>query len=166
MRRFDLAPLYSSTIGFDRLLSLLGERDATAANPAYPPYNIERTSENEYRITLAVAGFSKDEISIESRENTLVITGSKTDETENTGKDDNVFLFKGIAARAFERSFQLADYVSVRSASLENGLLHVDLLREIPEAAKPKRIPVQSATDTAARTKKRSEGNPQNAIAA
>ena len=137
MRTFDLAPLYRSTIGFDRLFSML---DGFEAAPGYPPYNIERTGENDYRITLAVAGFSENELSIEARENTLTIKGVK--QAQEAQKDE--VLYQGIAARAFERVFQLADHVIVKSAKLENGLLHVDLVREIPEAKKPRQIPIDT----------------------
>ena len=135
MRTFDLAPLYRSTVGFDRLFSML---DGFEAAPGYPPYNIERTSENDYRITVAVAGFGESELSIEAKENTLTIKGEKQVKEENNGE----VLYQGIAARAFERAFQLADYVQVKGASLENGLLHVDLVREIPEAKKPRQIAI------------------------
>jgi molecular chaperone IbpA len=135
MRTFDLAPLYRSTVGFDRLFSML---DGFEAAPGYPPYNIERTAENEYRITVAVAGFGENELSIESKENTLTIKGSKQATEEQNGE----VLYQGIAARAFERVFQLADYVQVKAAAVENGLLHVDLVREIPEAKKPRQIPI------------------------
>ena len=136
MRTFDLAPLYRSTIGFDRLFSMLDGFDAA---PGYPPYNIERTGENDYRITVAVAGFAEPEINIEVKENTLTIRGDKQTKTdEHTGET----LYQGIAARAFERVFQLADYVHVKGAALENGLLHVDLVREIPEAKKPRQIQI------------------------
>jgi molecular chaperone IbpA len=140
MRSFDLTPLYRSTVGFDRVFSLLdsfGGPDGTT--PAYPPYNIERTGENAYRISVAVAGFTNDELNIEAKENTLTIRGEKqVNEKEEKGE----VLYQGIAARAFERRFQLADHVEVRGASLENGLLHVDLVREIPEAKKPRQIPI------------------------
>jgi molecular chaperone IbpA len=135
MRTFDLAPLYRSTVGFDRLFSML---DGFEAAPGYPPYNIERTGENDYRITVAVAGFGENELSLESKENTLTIKGEKQVKDEQNGE----VLYQGIAARAFERVFQLADYVQVKSASVENGLLHVDLVREIPEAKKPRSIPI------------------------
>ena len=137
MRTFDLTPLHSSTIGFDRIFSLLNDRADTA--PTYPPYNIEKTGENTYRISLAVAGFDESELSIESRENTLTIRGAKKNSDEGS---KGQYLFRGIAARTFERRFQLADYVSAGAAALENGLLHVDLVREVPEAAKPKLIPI------------------------
>ncbi len=135
MRTFDLAPLYRSTVGFDRLFSML---DGFEAAPGYPPYNIERTGENDYRITVAVAGFGENELSIEAKENTLTIKGNKQGKEEQNG---NV-LYQGIAARAFERIFQLADHVQVKNAALENGLLHVDLVREIPEAKKSRQIPI------------------------
>ena len=135
MRPFDLAPLYRSTVGFDRLFSML---DGFEAAPGYPPYNIERTGENDYRITVAVAGFAENELSLEVKENTLTIKGEKQVKEENEGE----VLYQGIAARAFERVFQLADHVQVKNAALENGLLHVDLVREIPEAKKPRQIPI------------------------
>ena len=138
MRHFDLSPLYRSTVGFDRLFSLLDQATAAETAPSYPPYNIERTAENAYRITVAVSGFSKDELSIVAKENTLTIKGEKV-ANENS---KNEVLYRGIAARAFERAFQLADFVQVKNASLENGLLHVDLVREIPEAKKPRSIPI------------------------
>ena len=134
MRTFDLAPLYRSTVGFERLFSMLDGFDAA---PGYPPYNIERTGENDYRITVAVAGFGESELSIVSKENTLTIKGEKIKQ-DNNGE----VLYQGIAARAFERAFQLADYVQVKGANLENGLLHVDLVREIPEAKKPRQIAI------------------------
>ena len=115
MRTFDLAPLYRSTVGFDRLFSML---DGFEAAPGYPPYNIERTGENDYRVTVAVAGFGENELSIEAKENTLTIKGTKQAKEEQNGE----VLYQGIAARAFERVFQLADHVQVKNASLENGL--------------------------------------------
>ena len=136
MRTFDLAPLYRSTVGFDRLFSML---DGFESTPGYPPYNIERTGENDYRITVAVAGFSENDLSIEAKENTLTIKGSKQDKEEQKTSE---VLYQGIAARTFERVFQLADFVQVKGATLENGLLHVDLVREIPEAKKPRQIPI------------------------
>jgi molecular chaperone IbpA len=137
MRTFDLAPLYRSTVGFDRLFSMM---DGFEAAPGYPPYNIERTGENDYRVTVAVAGFSENELSIEVKENTLTIKGAKQTKEEQNGD----VLYQGIAARAFERVFQLADHVQVKAAALENGLLHVDLVREIPEAKKPRQIPISN----------------------
>ena len=137
MRTFDLTPLYRSTVGFDRLFSMLD--DGFEAAPGYPPYNIERTGDNAYRISVAVAGFAENELSIEAKENTLTIRGGKEAKDE---KNHGEVLYQGIAARAFERVFQLADYVQVKGASLQNGLLHVDLEREIPEAKKPRQIPI------------------------
>ena len=139
MRTFDLAPLYRSTVGFDRLFSLLDQVAGVDGAPGYPPYNIERTGENTYRVTLAVAGFSEADLSIEAKEDTLTIRGEK--QVKDTEKSGEV-LYQGIAARAFERRFQLADHVQVKGASLENGLLHVDLVREIPEAKKPRQIAI------------------------
>ena len=137
MRTFDLAPLYRSTVGFDRLFDLFDQAGHDSA-PGYPPYNIERTGENDYRVSVAVAGFSEADLSIEAKENTLTIKGEKQVKQDNAGE----VLYQGIAARAFERQFQLADYVQVKGASLENGLLHVDLVREIPEAKKPRQIAI------------------------
>jgi molecular chaperone IbpA len=140
MRTFDLTPLYRSTVGFDHLFSLLDSFGSVdSGNPAYPPYNIERTGENAYRISVAVAGFTDSELNIEVKENTLSIRGEKTAEKK---EQDNELLYQGIAARAFERRFQLADHVEVRGAILENGLLHVDLVREIPESKKPRQIAI------------------------
>jgi molecular chaperone IbpA len=141
MRQFDLSPLYRSTVGFDRLFNMIDQAAGFEAAPTYPPYNIERTGENAYRITLAVAGFSERELSIETKENTLTVRGSKeaAGEERQTARE---VLYQGIAARAFERRFQLADYVQVKGASLENGLLHIDLVREVPEAQKPRQIPI------------------------
>jgi molecular chaperone IbpA len=138
MRTFDLAPLYRSTVGFDRLFSMLDGAGFDSAAPTYPPYNIERTGENAYRISIAVAGFGEGDLTIEAKENTLTVTGEKQEKGENQGE----VLYQGIAARAFERRFQLADYVQVSGAQLANGLLHVDLVREIPEAKKPRQIPI------------------------
>jgi molecular chaperone IbpA len=143
MRTFDFAPLYRSTVGFDRMFSMLDQFDSVEDSVSnYPPYNIERTGENAYRISVAVAGFTDADLSIEIKENRLAIRGEKQTSEEETGD----VLYQGIAARAFERSFQLADYVEVRGASLENGLLHVDLVREIPEAMKPRTIPIASSS--------------------
>jgi molecular chaperone IbpA len=142
MRTFDFAPLYRSTVGFDRLFSMFDQLDGVEGLSNYPPYDIERTGENAYRISVAVAGFT-DALSIETKENRLAIRGEKqTDADEKTAE----VLYQGIAARTFERSFQLADYVKVKGASLQNGLLHVDLVREIPEAMKPRSIPIASSS--------------------
>jgi len=140
MRNFDLSPLYRSTVGFDRVFGMLDSLgNFEGANPAYPPYNIERTGENAYRVTLAVAGFGEADINIEVKEGTLTVSGSKQESNDTAGKE---VLYRGIAARSFERRFQLADHVEVRGATLENGLLHVDLVREIPEAMKPRTIAI------------------------
>ena len=146
MRTFDLSPFYRSTVGFDRLFSLL-DQAASDGSPGYPPYNIERTGENAYRISVAVSGFSQGELSIVAKENTLTIRGEKS--ANENGKDKSEVLYRGIAARAFERVFQLADFVIVKNASLENGLLHVDLVREIPETKKPRNIPISTSTQAA-----------------
>jgi molecular chaperone IbpA len=138
MRQFDLAPLYRNTVGFDRLFSMLDQLVGVESAPTYPPYNIERTGENAYRISVAVAGFTDADLAIEVKENTLSIRGEKKQSEERQGD----VLYQGIAARTFERRFQLADGVQVTGAALENGLLHVDLVREIPEAKKPKLIPI------------------------
>jgi molecular chaperone IbpA len=146
MLNYDLAPFYRSTVGFDRLFSMLdrvagGEQNA----PTYPPYNIERTGENAYRITLAVAGFADNELSVETRENTLTVRGTKEAGQQDEKRD---LLYQGIAARAFERRFQLADHVVVTGAASENGLLHIDLVREVPEAQKPRTIAINKGART------------------
>ena len=140
MRSYDLSPLYRSTVGFDRLFTLLNQVGGVDSAPGYPPYNIERTDENSYRISIAVAGFGPTDLAIETRENTLSVRGSK--ETADKGESKLEVLHQGIAARAFERRFQLADHVKVTAANLENGLLHIDLVREVPEAQKPRTIPI------------------------
>ena len=143
MRTFNFAPFYRSTVGFDRLFSTLDQLGGVEGSaPSYPPYNIERNGENAFRISVAVAGFTDADLSIEAKENTLTIRGEKqTDDEETSGE----VLYKGIAERTFERRFQLADHVVVKSARLENGLLHVDLVRELPEAMKPRTIPIASS---------------------
>ncbi|MGL5114051.1 MAG: Hsp20 family protein [Beijerinckiaceae bacterium] len=139
MRHFDLAPLHRSTIGFDRLFTLLDQaagHDREAQ--AYPPYNIERTGENDYRITIAVAGFGESELAIETAENALTVKGEKAPAADGAPS----VLYQGIAGRGFQRRFHLADHVLVTGARLENGLLHVELTRELPEAMKPRVIPI------------------------
>ena len=136
MRHFDLTPLYKSTIGFDRFASLIDSGFDNDAN-GFPPYDIERLGDNEYRIAMAVAGFSEDELDIELKENNLTIKGNKKADSEERN-----FLHRGIAARNFERRFKIADYVEVRTADLTNGLLNVDLVREITEAMKPRTIKI------------------------
>jgi molecular chaperone IbpA len=142
MRAFDLSPLFRSTVGFDRLFDLLDTTGQYDATQAYPPYNIERTDETHYRITLAVAGFGEKDLSVEVREGVLSVHG-KRDESERTEKSG--YLYQGIAGRAFDRRFQLAENVEVRGAKLENGLLHVDLERIVPEEQKPRRIQINAA---------------------
>ena len=143
MRTFDFAPFYRSTVGFDRLFSTLDQLVGMEGSASgYPPYDIERTGENAYRISVAVAGFTDADVSIEVKENTLTVRGEKQMNNEETTGE---VLYRGIAARNFERSFQLADHVEVIGASVENGLLHVDLVREIPEAMKPRVIPIMSS---------------------
>src|ERR1700680_1284774 len=138
MDRFDFSPLFRSTIGFDRLTRMVDAATrADSASLAYPPYNIEKTGEDAYRLTMAVAGFSEDELDITVQENTLLVTGkAKKDE------DENRYLHRGIARRAFERRFSLADHIKVVGASVANCMLHVDLVREVPEAAKPRKVQI------------------------
>ncbi len=136
MRTFDLAPLYRSTVGFDRVFDLL-DTVGKAETGGYPPYNIERLDEDDYRITLAVAGFSEEELDVELHENTLTVTGSRGEADEG-----RTFLYQGIAGRSFQRRFQLAEHVKVAGASLVNGLLNIELQREIPESAKPRKISI------------------------
>lgn len=141
MRNFDLSPLYRSSIGFDRMANILDSLSTTEQNqPSYPPYNIELTGEDKYRISMAVAGFAEDELGIEVEENKLTITGKK-----EVSKEEKTYLHQGIAARNFERRFQLADHVRVEHAQIENGLLHIDLRREIPEAMKPRTIAISKS---------------------
>ncbi|TPW31110.1 Hsp20 family protein [Martelella alba] len=148
MRNVDFSPLYRSTVGFDRLFNLLDTMGQPDQSPAYPPYNIERTGENAYRISMAVAGFGENELSIEAHANVLTVKGEKLEE-EDEGSE---YLYRGIAKRAFERRFQLADHMEVRGASLKNGLLHVELLRNIPEAMKPRRIAIETSAGEGMKT--------------
>lgn len=137
MSRFDLSPLYRTAIGFDRLASMMENASNSSSNNGYPPYNIELLSEDHYRISMAVAGFAQADLEITSHENTLTVKGTK----EQPEVQRN-YLYQGIAERGFERRFQLADHVKVTGADMENGLLHIDLVREVPEAAKPKNIAI------------------------
>lgn len=141
MRSFDLSPLFRSTVGFDRLSRLM---DAATrlddSAPSYPPYNIERTGDDTYRITMAVAGFGESDLAIKTQDNQLVISGKLAKED-----DEASYLHRGIAGRAFERRFTLADHIRVSGASLVNGLLHVELLREVPEAMKPRQVKINTA---------------------
>jgi molecular chaperone IbpA len=139
MTTLDFSPLFRSTVGFDRISRLMDSALREEAG-GYPPYNIEALDENAYRVTLAVAGFSPDDLTITTQENTLVVTGKI-----KNGEDKANFLYRGIAGRAFERRFQLADYIKVSGAQLVNGLLHIDLVREVPEAMKPRTIKIEGA---------------------
>ncbi len=139
MRHVDFSPLYRSTVGFDRLFNMIDSLAQPEGGQSYPPYNIEKTGEDAYRISMAVAGFAEDEISIEAHRNVLTIKGERGQETESDGAE---LLYRGIASRSFERRFQLADHVDVVGAALKNGLLHIDLKRNIPEELKPRKIAI------------------------
>lgn len=146
MRTFDLAPLYRATVGFDQIADMMDRlisSDAGASN--YPPYNIEKTGDDGWRISIAVAGFAAPDLNVELRENALIVTGHKTDDQE-----ERHFLHRGIATRAFERRFTLADHVRVSGASHEDGMLHIDLVREVPEALKPRRIEITNGSNSPA----------------
>ena len=150
MRNYDLTPLYRSTVGFDRLANMLDKvMAADLPSPTYPPYNIEKTGDDDYRITIAVAGFGEDDLNIEIKDAQLTVKAGKRETDE---KDAPVFLHRGIAERGFERRFQLADHVRVSGAALDNGLLHVDLVREVPEALKPRTIAISSPKKTKRKT--------------
>ena len=140
MRNFDFSPFYRSSVGFDRLFDLLDSTASEAVNQSYPPYNIERTGEAAYRISVAVAGFEQSELEVEVHNNTLAIRGKKQDKTEA-----GAFLHRGIATRNFERRFELADHVIVQGADIENGLLNIDLVREVPEALRPRTVEIQTS---------------------
>lgn len=145
MRRFDFAPLNRATIGFDQIADLMDRALSNdVGQPSYPPYNIEKTADDAYRISIAVAGFSESDLTVEVKENALVISARKGEEPEGRS-----FLHRGIATRAFERRFTLADHVRVTGASHADGMLHIDLHREVPEALKPRRIEISSAAATA-----------------
>ena len=141
MRPIDFAPLYRSTVGFDRLFDLLDSvTGLDQASPGYPPYNIERLGDNEYRISMAVAGFSQDELRVDVKEQALTIAGAR-----KPGEKERQYLHRGIAARNFERRFQLADHVEVKGADIQDGLLHIVLVRNVPERLKPRTIAIGSA---------------------
>ena len=142
MTTFDFSPLFRTSVGYDRLASLLNAAHRVEPGGGYPPYNIETAGEDRYRITMAVAGFSEDELSITSEHNKLFVKGEKAEEEET---EESRFLYRGIATRSFERRFNLADHVRVSDARLDNGLLHIELEREVPEAMKPKTIEIQSS---------------------
>ncbi|MEM7653314.1 MAG: Hsp20 family protein [Pseudomonadota bacterium] len=140
MRTLDLSPLFRSTVGYDRMMRMLDNAQSDLSAPSYPPYNIVKNGDDAYAITMAVAGFSDDELDVTVHENKLVVTGqSKAEPSES-----EQVLHRGIANRAFERRFDLADHIKVRDARLENGLLHIDLVREVPEALKPRKIAINS----------------------
>ncbi len=141
MRTFDMTPLFRNSVGFDRMVRLL---DGVAADqtPTYPPYNIEKVEEDSYRITMTVAGFAEADLDVQMKDNQLTVTG-RVEKSENDNKDKQ-YLHRGIAERAFERRFNLADHIKVAGADLVNGLLHIDLLREVPEAMKPRTIAINS----------------------
>jgi molecular chaperone IbpA len=147
MRTYDFAPLWRSTIGFDRLFDLLDETQR-ASEDNYPPYNIERLAEDRYQISLALAGFSPDEIAITAEQNVLTVEGRKAE------KEQHEYLYQGISARPFKRQFNLADYVQVKGAAFDNGLLRIELYREIPEAMKPRHIEIGGVAPTAQITQK------------
>ena len=142
MTTFDFSPLYRTSVGFDRLASMMSSATRQDQGNSYPPYNIRTTGEDYYQITMAVAGFSEDDIDITTEQNRLLVIGNRADEAEEQGE----YLHRGIATRSFERRFNLADHVKVISASLENGLLHIDLERELPEAMKPRTIKIGRST--------------------
>jgi Molecular chaperone (small heat shock protein) len=145
MRTFDPTPLFRASVGFDRMADLMDRvLAAEPVQPTYPPYNIEKTDENAYRISVAVAGFSADELSVEMKENGLTVSGRKAEDSA-----ERTYLHRGIATRAFERRFHLADHVRVSGATHADGMLHIDLVREIPEALKPRRIEIASAKSNA-----------------
>ena len=141
MRTLDFAPLWRSTVGFDRLFNMLDQSMRLSPEDSYPPYNIERTGENEYQIALALAGFSPEDVTITAEQNVLTVEGAKT------AKGEHEYLYHGISARPFRRIFNLADYVQVKGATFDNGLLRIDLVRELPEAMKPRRIAIGGAND-------------------
>lgn len=138
MTTFDFTPLYRTSVGFDRLASLLNSATRQDQGNSYPPYNIRTMGEDHYQITMAVAGFSEEDLDISTEQNRLVVTGQRSEEAD----DESEYLHRGIATRSFERRFNLADHVRVVAASLENGLLHIDLERELPEAMKPRTIAI------------------------
>ena len=143
MTTFDLSPLFRTAIGFDRMARLIDTAQDAASAPAYPPYNIAKTGENAYRLTMAVAGFGQDDLEITVRDNQLIVAGKVKDEAAGE------LLYRGIAGRAFERRFALADHIVVDGADLQNGLLHVALKRVVPEALKPRRVAISGAQPTA-----------------
>jgi molecular chaperone IbpA len=158
MRTYDLSPYYRSSVGFDRMLDLLGAPQRPEADETWPPYDIERQDEDRYSITMAVAGFAQDEISIMAEPNALLVEGRKTDDDR-----ERKFLHRGIAQRAFRRQFDLADFVKVTGASLEHGLLRIELEREIPEAMKPRRIEIGAPQGRVANEARHGDADLENA---
>jgi molecular chaperone IbpA len=144
---FDFAPFRRSTVGFDRLFDMLENSNASGVGENYPPFDLIKLGDNQYRIELAVAGFKADEIDITAQQNVLIVTGRKTDESDQKGSD---FIYRGIANRSFERRFALADHIQVKGADLKDGLLSIDLVREIPEAMKPRKIDIGGGSETRA----------------
>ena len=155
MTTFDFSPLFRTSVGYDRLASLMNSAHRCEQGSGFPPYNIEKTGEDNYRITMAVAGFAEADLNITSERNKLIVTGEKPEEKEGR---ENTFLYRGIATRSFERRFNLADHVKVTGARLDNGLLHIELEREIPEAMKPRKIEIDSSGVLL-------EGSPENKAA-
>jgi molecular chaperone IbpA len=155
MTTFDFSPLFRTTVGYDRLASLLNSANRLEQGAGFPPYNIQKAGEDHYRITMAVAGFSQDELNITTENNRLLVTGDKSEDKET---DENAYLYRGIATRSFERRFNLAEHVRVTGARLDNGLLHIDLEREIPEAMKPRSIEISTSGNLL-------EGEPQDKAA-
>jgi molecular chaperone IbpA len=142
MTTFDFAPLFRTSVGFDRLASMMNAAHRGETGNGFPPYNIQKAGEDKYRITMAVAGFSESDLDITTENNRLTVSGTRKDENES---EENAYLYRGIATRSFERRFNLADHVRVTGARLDNGLLHIELEREIPEAMKPRQIEIQAA---------------------
>ena len=153
MRNFDFSPLYRSTVGFDHFADLIDRAfTGDVSQNTYPPFNIEKTAEDAYCISIAVAGFAEDDLNVETRDNQLLVSARKSEEAQT---EDKSYLHRGIAQRAFEKRFQLADHVVVTGATVENGMLHVDLVREMPEALKPRRIEIASHKTISAETVKK-----------
>jgi molecular chaperone IbpA len=147
MRTFDFSPLWRSTVGFDRLFDLINNTESSEIQDSYPPYDIVRTGEESYRISIALAGFSPQDVTITAQQNRLTVTGQKAEEANQE------FIFQSIARRSFERQFSLADFVEVQKATFENGLLQIDLVRRVPEAMKPRRIEISAGADEKAKPK-------------
>jgi molecular chaperone IbpA len=143
MTTFDFSPLFRTSVGYDRLASLMNSAHRCEQGNGFPPYNIQKAGDDHYRITMAVAGFAESDLSITSERNKLIVTGNKPEEEEG---EENAYLYRGIATRSFERRFNLADHVKVSGAKLDNGLLHIELEREIPEAMKPRTIAIESSS--------------------